>query len=44
MPVAHVREATTTVHIIEGEQVKESDTLTIENKKLLTVKGGIPNT
>jgi hypothetical protein len=40
MSEAVVRHATTTVHIIEGDQVKEADTLTIGNRKLLTVKGG----
>jgi hypothetical protein len=40
MPEANVRNATTTIHIIEGEQVKEADTLTIGNRKLLIVKGG----
>ena len=40
MPEAQVRQATTTVHIIEGHQLKEADTLTIGNKELLTVKGG----
>jgi hypothetical protein len=40
MPEAKIRYATTTFHIIEGEQVKEADTLTIESKKILIVKGG----
>jgi hypothetical protein len=40
MPEAIVRNATTTFHLIEGDQVKQADTLTIGNRKLLTVKGG----
>lgn len=40
MSEAQIREATTTLHIIEGEQIKEADTLTIGNRRLLTVKGG----
>jgi hypothetical protein len=40
MPEAQIRYATTTFHIIEGEQVKEADSLTIDNKKILIVKGG----
>jgi hypothetical protein len=40
MPEATVRHATTTVHLIEGEEVKQADALTIGTRKLLTVKGG----
>jgi hypothetical protein len=40
MPEAIIRNATTTFSLIEGEQVKLADTLTIGSRKLLTVKGG----
>jgi len=41
MSLAVVRHATTTVAIIEGEQVKEADDLIMEDgRKILTVKGG----
>jgi hypothetical protein len=41
MQLANIRHATTTVAIIEGDQVKQADELTTEdNKKLVIVKGG----
>jgi len=40
MSEAIVRNATSTFSLIEGDQVKQTDTLTIGNRKLLTVKGG----
>jgi hypothetical protein len=41
MPLANIRHATTTVAIIEGDQVQQADDLTTEDhKKILIVKGG----
>jgi hypothetical protein len=37
---AVIRRATTTFHLIEGEQVKQADELTIDGKAVLIVKGG----
>jgi hypothetical protein len=40
MSEAVIRQATTTFHLIEGEQVKRAEELTIDGKPVLIVKGG----
>jgi hypothetical protein len=41
MPLVNIRHATTTVAIVEGDQVNQADELTTEDgRKLLTIKGG----